>query len=309
MFGGFGGFHLPPTVIISHRSGGGSGGSGGGSGPNGNNSGGSGGGSGFNAIVIIAVVLLVLAIVFGLPSCSGCTSGSSASGGSIATSTIEREALPSSAAQATGYYTDEDGTWIGQPSKLESGLKSFYNDTGVWPYVYILPNGQTTSISELQTMAEQLYDELFDDEAHFLLVFCDNGYGGYSCGYAVGSQAKTIMDDEAITILGDYLDRYYNDLSIDEEEIFSKTFEDTGERIMTVQKSPLVPIVVCVTIVVVAGAVVIIVHKRGEQKERERKHTEEVLKTPLEKFGDTDSEAERLAKKYEDGEKSEKGEE
>ena len=105
------------------------------------------------------------------------------------------------------------------------------------------------------------------------------------------------MDDEAIAILADYLDRYYNDYSISEEEIFSKAFADTGERIMTVTKSPLPVIAVCVAVVVVAVLIFIALKKRREQREREQKRAEEILKTPLEKFGD--QEIEDLADKYE----------
>lgn len=108
------------------------------------------------------------------------------------------------------------------------------------PYLYILPNGATTSTQDLSRQAEKLYDQLFTDEGHFLLVFCDDGYGSFHCGYTVGSQAKTVMDDEAVGILADYLDRYYSDYSLSEEEIFSKTFSSTATRIMTVTQSPVV---------------------------------------------------------------------
>ena len=138
---------------------------------------------------------------------------------------------------------------------------------------------------------------------YILLVFCDDNNGNYHCGYTVGSQAKTIMDDEAIAILADYLDRYYNDYSISEEEIFSKSFEDTGERIMTVTKSPAGTIAVCGTIVIAVALVFVALKKRGEQKEKERRQMEDILKTPLEKFGDQD--VEDLAKKYEQDGKSE----
>ena len=114
----------------------------------------------------------------------------------------------------------------------------------------------------------------------------------------MGSQAKTVMDDEAIGILADYLDRYYSDRSVSEEEIFSLAFERTGERIMTVTRSPVVPVAVCIAVVVVAVLVFITLKKRREQREREQKRAEEILKTPLEKFGD--QEVEDLAKKYED---------
>ena len=169
------------------------------------------------------------------------------------------------------------------------------------PYLYLLPNGATTSITELTAYAEELYPQLFTDEGHFLLVFCDDDRGSYNCGHVVGIQAKTVMDDEAVAILADYLDRYYNDYSISEEEIFSNTFEDTGERIMTVTKSPLPTVAVCIAVVVVAALVFVTLKKRREQREREQKRAEEILKTPLEKFGD--KEVEDLAKKYENQEK------
>ena len=132
-------------------------------------------------------------------------------------------------------------------------------------------------------------------------MFCDDDRGSYNCGHVVGSQAKTVMDDEAVAILADYLDRYYNDYSISEEEIFSKAFEDTGERIMTVTKSPLPTVAVCIAVVVVAALVFVTLKKHREQREREQKRAEEILKTPLEKFGD--KEVEDLAKKYENQEK------
>ena len=313
---GFGGphHHHPPTPVFvpvpvggsrtsdsQARTDGGGSGSGGGNGNGGNGSGGSNKGGGSGLIIAIVVILAVLLVV-GVPSCSSCTSGSSDTAAvSVAASTEHREALPSSAAQQTAYYTDEDGDWIHNASKLESGMRAFYKDTGVWPYVYILPNGTTTSVSELTNKAEQLYGQLFTDEAHFLLVFCDDGNGSYTCGYTVGSEAKTIMDDEAIEILGDYLDRYYSDYNLSEEEIFSKTFADTGERIMTVTKSPVVPVAICVAVVVVAGAAVIIVRRRIAHREAEAKRTQDILNTPLEKFSDTDKDVEDLAKKYEDG--------
>ncbi|WP_218971929.1 hypothetical protein [Raoultibacter phocaeensis] len=296
-FGGGGG-HFPVFIPMPRFSGGGSGGgptggmppSGGGPAPG---SSGSSSGCGCRTIAIIFAVLLVIGMVGALfTQCSG-----SGAAGAPA-STVEREALPSSAVDETGYYTDNDGDWIRNASVLEKGMKAFFKETGVQPYLYIEKNGSVTSVQKLTEQAEALYDELFTDEAHFLLVFCDDGNGGFNAGYAVGSQAKTIMDDEAVGILADYLDRYYNDYSLSEEEIFSKAFEDTGKRIMTVTKSPLVPIAVCLAVIIVAGIVFAIVKNRSKQKELERQHTEQILTTPLEKFGD--QEVENLAKKYEE---------
>ncbi len=286
-FGGYGGprpIHTGPVIIHNAPRYGG-----GGNGGNPHQPRRQGSGTVIATICIILVMLMLFFVVIG-----------GASNGEIQKSTYQREKLPASAVTETAYYTDEGG-WFSNRSELESGMKAFYRETGVQPYLYLLPNGTTTSTTELTSYAKELYPQLFSDEGHFLLVFCDDDYGSYNCGYVVGSQAKTVMDDEAVAILADYLDRYYNDYSISEEEIFSKTFEDTGERIMTVTKSPLPVIVICFAVVAVAVMVFITLKKHREQKEREQKRAEEILKTPLEKFGDKD--VEDLAKKYEEQDK------
>ena len=303
---GFGPSFFPSFVVVnnnSHNRGTGSGGSGG-SGGGSDNSGCGGIGCG---IVIALFALILLVSVFSACMDSYDTADSYSS--SVAASTVEREALPASAVNETAYYTDADGDWIHNASQLESGLRHFYKKTGVQPYVYILPNGTTTSTSDLQSRAEKLYGELFTDDAHFILVFCDDGEGGYNCGYAVGSQAKTIMDSEAISILADYLDRYYSDFSLSEEEIFSKAFSDAADRIMTVTGSTArttTKVLGGVAVVaLIAGTVIIVVKKRDEQKKAEAKRTQDILNTPLEKFGS--DEVEELAKKYQtDEEKSSK---
>lgn len=161
-------------------------------------------------VVLVIILMVLFSYIFSV--------GGASAGSSIQRSTYEREKLPASAVTETAYYTDEGG-WFSNRAQLESGMRQFYEDTGVQPYLYLLENGSVTSVSQLTDMAEEMYPQLFTDEGHFLLVFCDDGYGSYNCGYAVGSQAKTVMDDEAIAILADYLDRYYNDYSISEEEI------------------------------------------------------------------------------------------
>lgn len=244
---------------------------------------------------LMIVVFAVGAISFGLNTCS-------------ATSADVRTPLASGAATQTAYYTDEDGDWIHSASTLEAGLKEFYEKTGVQPYVYILPNATTTSTSELTSRAQTFYDELFQDEGHFLLVFCDDGNGAYNYGYVVGSQASTVMDSEALSTFFDNLEDAYDDYSLSEEQIFSRAFSRTASTIMATTSTGAT---VAVVMMVVSGTVVGVLlwqrHRQNKQKEaleraaREKAHeeqVEEILSTPLEKFGDKD--LEDLASKYED---------
>lgn len=251
-------------------------------------------GCGCSTVLLVLGVLIVISSILSLAfSCAGTKIDG--------TPLVEREPLAASAVVQTGYFTDEDGDWVHDASKLEQGLKEFYQKTGVQPYVYLLPNGTTTSVQELGARAEQRYDELFADEGHFLLVFCDDGDGGFNCGYAVGSQARTVMDDAAVEVLADNLDRCYRNYSLDEEEIFSQAFADTADTIMAKDETVGNAVISLVTVLVIVLVYVAyrIVRTKRQERERARRLQEEILRTPLEKFGD--HEVEELSKKYEQG--------
>jgi len=249
-------------------------------------------------IIILIVIGSVIAGVSGLFQ-SGSVSNSSGGSTQITKSTVKREALPKGSVNETGYYTDDLG-WIGNQTELLAGMKNFYQKTGVQPYLVLTDtvNGShSPSDSELDEYARSLYDKLFTDEAHLLLVFFEYD-NNYKDRYVCGTQAKTVIDTEAGDILLDYIDRYYYESNLSEETFFSKAFNDAGNRIMEVTRSPW--IIVFVILGVVALMVIAFAWWRRaiNQKNLEAKQTEEMLKTPLEKFGNT--EAEELTEKYED---------
>ena len=289
--GGFGwGFPRTRTVIVptpvpTRGYGGGGGGNGGEPSPpqrdNGN--------GGLTVVMVVAVFLLILGLFWAV---------SGGGGDSPAPSTVAREPLPAGAVRETGWYTDELG-WILNEKDLLAGMKEFYQKTGIQPYLYLTPsiNGSVSpSPQELGEYAEELYDRLFTDEAHFLLVFQESGDSGYTAGYTAGSQTKQVMDDEAVGILRDYLDRYYYTSGLTDEEYFSKVFADTAERIMTVTKSPW-PVVADLFVLLLLGAGGFLWWSKAKEKRaQELKAAQDLLEKPLETFGDT--EAERLAAKY-----------
>lgn len=257
-----------------------------------NKNGGCGTGCG-TVLIILIIFALVITLIIAFSSI-----GSGASGTDIINSTVAREPLPKGSVNETGYYTDEVD-WIGNTTTLTSGLKYFYDKTGVQPYVYITDtvNGSHyPSYDELQDYANSLYDQLFTDEAHLLLVFFEYTPSDYMDYYVTGTQAKTVVDTEAGDILLDYIDRYYYDSGLTDEEMFGNSFRDAADRMMEVTKSP------WITVFSIFGvfAVLIILFawwsRAKKQKNLEAQHTEQVLNTPLQKF--SDSEAEDLAKKY-----------
>ena len=285
----FGGFSRPrPAVGVPVASGGGCGGCLGG------------------VVGLVLAALLLALLTTSLSLCDGGsyeTSYDRPSYTQQVDSDTVREKLPAGSVTKTDWYTDADGDWIHSAGRLTKGLEEFYERTGIQPYVYILPNGQTTSGSELTAMAEQLYPELFSDEGHLLLVFCDAGDGTFNCGYTVGSAASAIMDSEALDVLSDELDYAYNNAATD-EEVFSDAFAETAERIMSAAEDEqrnqtfLIAAGVVAVVVAVGFGVRYVVKRRKAKEVEEQERMEEILNTPLEKFGDKD--VEDLADKYED---------
>jgi uncharacterized membrane protein len=255
------------------------------------------GGGGCGCVTLI-VVLIVIAVIF-IVIFSLWGSMNSSGGGDITFSSVKRDPLPKGSVNETEYYTDRLG-WINNETKLISGLKHFYEKTGVQPYLYLtdtINGSHFPTEQDLEAFATDLYDELFTDEAHLLIVFFEYE-GQYKGWYIVGTQAKSVIDAEAGNILADYIDRYYYDSSLSNEEFFSKAFTDAADRIMTVTRSPWITVFIVLGVVVLVIVLFIWWKKHKEQKNLEAKRREEMLNTPLERFGTT--EAEDLMKKYQD---------
>lgn len=223
-------------------------------------------------------------------------------GGYVSESTIEREPLPPEYVIETDWFTDELD-WIASASTLESGMREFYKETGVQPYLYLVDsvNGSTyPSEDEMHTFANGLYDELFEDEGHLLLVFQEhNSDGNYYAYYVAGMQAKTVIDDEAADILLDYVDHYYYS-DLDEDEMFAAVFRDTAERIMHKETSPLPIILIVLGVVAVAVIALVWWTRAKKQKNLEREQTARILNADLDTFSTKDPKLEELEKKYKD---------
>ena len=224
-------------------------------------------------------------------------------------STVEREPLPAGSVNETGYYTDNLG-WINRSTVLTGGMKDFYQETGVQPYLYLASEDEVLEYGSLQTLAETMYDELFTDEAHFLFAYTENAAYEWEIWFVTGSQATAVIDTEAEEIIYQHFIRYYeSDLSV--EEFFAKIFEDSGKLMMKEITNGFDVAKTALLVVGGIGIVGIVVYginknrkiKLEEQKEQ-NEFTEKMMNVPLEKFSEaqTDKELEELMKKYNDSE-------
>ena len=179
-------------------------------------------------IFIIVFVLYILGEVF----------SSSAGGSGIQKSTIEREKLESSAIVESDTYFNDTLGWINDEDEVEDAMEYFYDETGVQPFLLItdeIDGRHVFQESQAEDYANEIYDELFEDEAHLLVIFYeyDEQYRTYCL---TGTEAKTVIDDEAREILLDYIDHYYYS-DYDEDTMFSKVFTESADRIMKVTPS------------------------------------------------------------------------
>ncbi len=240
-------------------------------------------------IIILAIMILIFAF-----SGTGSSYTSSYDSG-ITQSTVERTPLDASACQEyDSYYTDELG-WFSSGSELESGMKKFYKETGVQPYLFLTDtvNGTTRpSDQQMKEYCETIYTDLFSDDGHMVLLFRqdDDAYDEYQMWVTTGSRAKTVMDTEACNILLDYVEQYYHDSNVSEEGVFGKAFSAAADRIMnkSQKKSGMsgfsAILILAAIILVIAAFVNRTVQKNKAKARKEQAEREEILNTPLKKF-------------------------
>ena len=273
---------------------------------------GSGGGCSGSLFSFIALMIILCIMFSAISSVNGRNGNYDYNDNTKITSTVEREALPSGSVNETGYYTDNLGV-ISRSSTLTSGMKSFYKETGVQPYLYLASEDEVAEYSSLQILAETMYDELFTDEAHLLCVYTEDdvAYGEWELWFVTGTQATSVIDEEAEEIIFQYFSRYYYDDSLSYEEFFSKAFEDAGELMMKHVTNGFDVAKVAIMIVggvAVIGIVVYGVNKskkiKLEREKEQNEFTERMMNVPLETFSEaeTDKELEELMKKYKESE-------
>ena len=231
---------------------------------NGSYSGGSGGGCFSTVITLIIIAIIGGSVYYGVDG----ELPAPVQYFLIERSTVDREALPSSKCTPIDvWYQDDGGDWIdeaGEEEALIDGMKSFYEVTGVQPYLWITgeEGGQYESDKSVEKLAESKYKELFgNDEGHVIVIFREypNNSSEYICTVTPGYDAETqVMDEQAREILLGFIDYYYTDNDLNEGYFFKYSFQKAGERIMQKQLSfRQMGIIAAVAVILVIGLIIV----------------------------------------------------
>ena len=130
------------------------------------------------------------------------------------------------------YYNDQLGI-IGENSLIEQGMKEFYKETGVRPYLYIVSDiegNPRPDTLQIETWGNIKYNEVFDSEDSLLVIFLDNG-NEYGHWLVPGKQAASVIDIEASKIIQTNMDELYKS-ELSDEEMFNEMFSKSAKEIM-----------------------------------------------------------------------------
>lgn len=184
-------------------------------------------------IPIFIIIILVLFISF----------QTSKNSNEITVSRTERTAVTGTSTHSE-WYIDELN-FIEHDTDLTDGLKYFYSQTGIQPFVILLDYNPAFwsegkwSEAAAEEYLTQVYTNTFSDNGHLIFAYfaCENdseNMDGVFYFY-YGSAAYSIMDNEAETIFWSYFDMNYNDLDQSISEFIGQTFQQTADNIMHIK--------------------------------------------------------------------------
>ena len=186
-------------------------------------------------------------------------------------------------------FIKDDG-FLNGSHRTEEALEEFYKETGVPLFLYTIASYPADS-STCDTYAEELYDTLFTDENHALLVYYDNvDWWSWVAGNAVASR----MTDKTFNSLVDAF-YFYWEQDFTNDEVFAKGIthfvgDFTGKNLLRAGKLwSAVLWVVAVGMLLYGGIFYFLDTRKIKDKREALEHleVERVLNIPLEKFDDS----------------------
>ena len=219
--------------------------------------------------IVLAIIVIVAGLIAARPN--------------IQQSTVERSKLDSSLCTKVDTWYQDDIKWINDETTILKGLQTFYDKTGIQPYLWITDNinGKAKpNTSDFETALKSKYSELFKDEGHVIVCFMESSPPVYATYYWAGSAAKGVIDDEAGEILLDVIDsKYTSDLS--DEEMFSKSFSDAATK-----QHIILAVAVIAGLGIIVGFIFLLKAKRKSDAE-EAEERERILNTDINEMSDS----------------------
>ena len=220
-----------------------------------------------SSIVVFAIVIVVYLLYS--------TYGQTLFGGETTTGRVRLDSSMCNLVYPEGttcfYEKETDYT----TTDVNDEMISFYENTGVQPFLLIVDDEEKLTSDELNAKAEDYYkntlfnaDETKYDEGHMVIAFQIQG-DSYAVGYYVGTDAQTVIDADALGTFGSALSECFNKYVGD--KIFTNTFKNASSSIMGRAKGTTVIIIVLVAICVLYFAYNIYRTNKQRQKNGDTK--------------------------------------
>lgn len=146
-----------------------------------------------------------------------------------------RQKLAASDCVESSEWIDDQAGWLNDQGTVIAKMRSFYELTGVQPYLIIADqvNGSKDyTASDVEQYLRNRYDELFEDDGHLILFFCEAYENEYDPYLLVGSKAATVIDESGENIIYEAIDNWYTDSSLDDDAYFARIFLASANAIM-----------------------------------------------------------------------------
>lgn len=200
---------------------------------------------------IIIVIAVIVVLAFSIPaSCSRKSSRTSRdtspqvtttqtttqpSGSAGSTAAVKRQKLAADKCVESSEWLDDQAGWLSDRQTVIDAERIFYERCGVQPYLVIADevNGSKDyTESDVETYLRKRYDELFSDDGHLILFFCEAQENEYDPYLLVGTDAQQVVDADAENLIYDAIDRWYTDSSLTDDQYFARVFQASSDAIM-----------------------------------------------------------------------------
>lgn len=147
-----------------------------------------------------------------------------------------REKLDAADCVESSEWIDDQAGWLSNQNKVINGMKSFYEQTGVQPYLVIADEINGTkdyTADEVESYMRDLYDELYQDDGHLILLFCEPYENEYDPYLLVGKKAQEVVDSgEGENVIYEAIDYWYTDSTLDDDAYFARIFVASANKLM-----------------------------------------------------------------------------